>query len=313
MSVEEGNDLESSEGCVVPVNLIPAEELSRYSVESDVHAGRDIASYVNGQAPDEEVLHVEKLKRETVIGESYDIWDVTTDKDRYWVLTNLTNLYSQRFFPSLDYTISFHIGLMMRLKSRPEPIANYEPTPFDEVFRRMDQADERHESAVELEDFQAVGMLLREALVCMIEALRTSTEMPEAIELPQKANFLAWNDLLMNQLCGGGSNKELRQHLKNIGKEAWQLVNWLTHSKSGGQMASSIAIHTCRTVIGNSFQILERDQEAHLDTCPTCKSRDVRRHFDIHIPPEGAYYHSCGVCKWTDYPDLKADSDPAEL
>lgn len=70
MSVEDGSDLESSEGCIFPAFSISAEELSRYSVESDVHSGRDIASYVNGQAPEEEVLHVEKLKRETVAGEN---------------------------------------------------------------------------------------------------------------------------------------------------------------------------------------------------------------------------------------------------
>jgi hypothetical protein len=57
--------------------------LSRYSVEGDPHADTDIANYVYGQAPDETVQHVERVKREVVLGEVYDIWDVTTDKDRW--------------------------------------------------------------------------------------------------------------------------------------------------------------------------------------------------------------------------------------
>jgi hypothetical protein len=103
----------SQDDCV-HTHPVPAGELSRYSVEGDPHAEMDIANYVHGQAPDETVQHVERVKREVVLGEVYEIWDVTTDKDRWWVLTNLTNLYSQRHFPSLDYTLSFHIGLMAR-------------------------------------------------------------------------------------------------------------------------------------------------------------------------------------------------------
>ncbi len=34
---------------------------------------------VEGQARDETVQHVEKIKREIVLGDTYEIWDVTTD------------------------------------------------------------------------------------------------------------------------------------------------------------------------------------------------------------------------------------------
>ena len=55
-------------------------------------------------------------------------------------------------------------------------------------------------------------------------------------------------------------NKELRQHLKNTAKEAWQLVNWLTHDRSANRTASSIAIHSGQTVIGHFIQVLERQK-----------------------------------------------------
>ena len=211
--------------CVFHDHPVPAEELSRYSIERDIHSERDIANYVEGQAPDEVIHHVELIKREIVVGEVYEIWDVTTDKDRWWVITNLTNLYSQKHFPSLDYTLSFLIGLMMRLKSRSGRVDADDPSPFDEVLRRMDQAQSKHDGAVEAEEYQSVGMLLRESLISLIAALRRRTELPADIERPQDANFIAWTEALMNQLCGGGSNKELRQQLKNTAKECWQLTN----------------------------------------------------------------------------------------
>ncbi|MBL0312784.1 MAG: gamma-glutamylcyclotransferase [Holophagaceae bacterium] len=288
--------------CVVHDHPVPPEELGRYSVEMDPHSEQDIAGYLEGQAPDETVQHVERIKKEIVLSDVYEIWDVTTDKDRWWVITNPTNLYSQRYFPSLDYTLSFHIGLMMRVRSRSDGVDAKNPSPFDEVFRRSDQAQDRHDIAVEAEDFQAVGMLLREGLISLLVALRRRSELPTDIERPQDANFIAWSELLMNQLCEGGSNKDLRQHLKNTAKEAWQLVNWLTHARNANRTASSIAVQSCQTVIGNFIQILESRHADKTEQCPVCKSRDVRTHFDIAIPPDGEYYSSCGVCDWTDHP-----------
>lgn len=306
MATEENIDPVQDE-CVVHTHPVPPGELNRYSIERDPHSEMDIASYVEGQARDEGVQHVERIKQEIVFGDIYEIWDVTTDKDRYWVITNLTNLYSQKHFPSLDYTLSFHIGLMMRIKGDSKRVDAADPSPFDEVLRREEQAEARHDSAVEAEDYQAVGMLLRESLISLIASLRRRTELSDEVELPQDSNFVGWSDVLMNNLCGGGSNKELRQHLKNIAKETWQLVNWLTHTRSANKTSSSIAIHSTQTVIGHFMQILERSRSDKTEFCPVCKSRQIRTHFDISIPPDGDYFMSCGVCDWTDYPEISAE------
>lgn len=307
MGIEEENIDPVQGECVVHTHPVPPGELDRYSINSDPHSEMDIATYVEGQARDEDVQHVERIKQEIVLGDTYEIWDVTTDKDRYWVITNFTNLYSQKHFPSLDYTLSFHIGLMMRMRNQSNRVDAGDPSPFDEVLRREEQAQDRHDSAVEAEDYQAVGMLLRESLISLIAALRRRTELPDEAERPQDSNFLGWSDVLMNQLCGGGSNKELRQHLKNTAKEAWQLVNWLTHTRSASKTASSIAIHSTQTVIGHFIQILEKSRSDKTELCPVCKSRHIRTHFDIGIPPDGDYYMSCGVCDWTDHPEAQAE------
>ena len=304
MGNEEKKIAPERDDCIVHTHPIPSSELDRYSIDSDPHSEMDIARYVEIEAPDESVQHVERIKREIVLGDIYEIWDVATDKDRWWVITNLTNLYSQKHFPSLDYTLSFHIGLMMRLRSRSDRVDVTDPSPFDEVLRRGEQAQDRHDKAVEAEDYQAVGMLLRESLISLIGALRRRTEVPNDLDQPQDSNFIGWTEILMNQLCKGGSNKELRQHLKNTAKETWQLVNWLTHARNANKTASSIAIHSCQTVIGHFIQILERERTDKTDECPVCRSRNLRTHFDIAIPPDGDYYTSCGVCDWNNHPEV---------
>lgn len=289
--------------CVLPPDHpIPPELLHRYSVDRDPFAEQDIADYVHSQAHDEVVSHVERVKSEAVMGEIYEMWDVTTDRGRWWVITNSTNLYSQQHFPSLDYTLSFHVGLMARVRSRSGPLDGNDPTPFDEVLRRFEQATDRFAQAVEVEDLQGVGMLLREGLISLASAVHRRVELPEGAEIPQAANFTGWTDLLLNVLCGGGSNERLRQYLKNQAKETWQLTNWLTHSRSADRVATEIAIGGYEATLRTFIQLLQRQRTGGAEECPSCRSRNVRTFFDIEIPPDGDYFLSCGVCEWHNHP-----------
>jgi hypothetical protein len=293
---------EAKEDCVLPSQPIPAEALGNYGVDRDVHSEKDIARYVEIEAEDEVVKHVEKVKTEFILGDSYDVWDVATDKGAWWVITNLTNLYSKQHFVSLDYTLSFHVGLMMRLRSRSRGPSSDEPTPFEEVLRREEQAQERHDRAVEAEEYQAVGMQLRECLLALIAAVRRRVQLDVGVVRPQDTNFIEWSNLLMDKLCPGSRNEHLRQHLKHLAKETWQLVNWLTHAKNADKTASSIAIHSCNTVVGHFIQVVETQQTESIENCPVCKSRNIRTHFDPEIGEDGEYYLSCGVCDWDNYP-----------
>jgi hypothetical protein len=245
------------------------------------------------------------------MGDTYEIWDVTTDKDRWWVITNLTNLYSQRHFPSLDYTLSFHVGLMMRLKSRPNGADSSDPQPFDEVFRRQEQARDRQDRAIEAEDYQSVGMQLRECLISLVGVMRRRVEVNSEIERPQDANFIGWSTVLMDHLCAGEKNKPLRQYLKGVSEKTWQLVNWLTHDRNATETASSIALHACDTIVGHYVQVLVRSETDQTENCPLCGSRNMRSHFDMAIEPDGAYFNTCGVCDWSSHPNIQPESDPA--
>lgn len=286
----------------VDSHTIPAHELAKYRVENDPHGEQDIANYVHGQAPDETVQYIEYIRRDVVMGDAYDIWDVTTDLGRWWVITNLTNLYSQQHFPSLDYTLSFHIGLMMRLRSRPDGPDSHNPTPFEEVFRRQEQAKHRYDRAVEAEDYQAVGMQLRECLLSLISALRRRVQIGGSVERPQEANFISWSQVLAATLCPGTSDKQLRQHLTATAKQTWQLVSWLTHHRNANKTAAFIAINASDTVVGQFVHVLERNRGDKTQECPLCRSRDIRTHFDISIAPDGDYYATCGACEWNNHP-----------
>src|ERR1700722_20048749 len=100
--------------CVIPPAM-PHEALAGYVLKAGGDEADHIRSYVEREARGETVKHLEKVASESIFGQQMDGWDVRTDKNRWWVITNPTNLYSQELFPSLDYTLSFHVGVTTRM------------------------------------------------------------------------------------------------------------------------------------------------------------------------------------------------------
>ena len=85
------------------------------------HEREHILGYMLGEAPDETVQLAQKVYSEQVHTVKHDIWDVHTDRGRWWVITNPTKLYSQEQFPNMDLALTFHIGLCMRIPRSEEP------------------------------------------------------------------------------------------------------------------------------------------------------------------------------------------------
>ena len=64
--------------------------------EPSEYQKEDIWRYLESQLHgDEDVVDVEHITSRSVLGNRYEVWDARTDKSRWWVFTNLTNLYSQ--------------------------------------------------------------------------------------------------------------------------------------------------------------------------------------------------------------------------
>src|SRR3989442_1287831 len=230
---------------------------------------RAIKDYVESQARDERVLHAEKVKSEHVVGRDYDCWDVHTDNDRYWVITEPTNLYSQQFFPSLDYTLSFHIGVSARIMalSRGAPNPSHK-SRFTPVWRRWEAAAESYDMAEEAEDFQAVGMKCRETLIQFVRALAKPEMIPTGEETPKRADVVGWSELIANTIAGGARNDNIRAHLKTIAKSAWQLANWLTHTNGAIRTDAEFVLDATQNVVAAFGTAVMRHESGSPERCP---------------------------------------------
>ena len=256
-----------------------------------------VRDYMEWQAKDEVVSHAEKLTTETVMGQKYSAWDVHTDKRRWWVITPSTNLYSQELFPSLDYTFSFHIGLVSRLMSQREPrVPAIEQAMLAAPWRRWEQAAEALDDADEAEEFQAVGMRCREALIAMVKAIGRPEIVPAGQDAPKRADVISWCELIANDVAAGASGDEIRKYLKATTRTGWQLVSWLTHSDSATQSDAELAIDVMQHVLAIFGRAVFRQRHGMPGRCPECGSYKIalRQAQDATSEPTP----SCQICGW---------------
>lgn len=235
--------------CVIPPAL-PAAALGDFVLNAGGTESDRIRSYVEWQAPDETVLHLEKVASESIFGEPMDGWDVQTDRGRWWVITNPTNLYSQKLFPSLDYTFSFHVGIQTRMMQA-EMCHEQEQAHdrINQLWNRLSGAHATLFKARKVEDFQSVGMKCRECLLFLVQGLAQPEMVPSGEEAPKGGDFIHWCELIANHIAAGSTNDSIRTYLKQISKVTWQLVNWLTHSHHVGKLDGVMATEATENVM----------------------------------------------------------------
>lgn len=263
-----------------------------------------IQEYWEGQWPEDSLIHLEKAASERVGSVSHDIWDLHAESGRWWIVTNPTNLYSQEDFKSRDVVLTFHVGLKLRMMSRDTvPITEPAAALLPGAWRRWEQAVEALQCAREAEDYQAVGMRLRECLVSFAGEIADDALVPEGTDRPQAANVKAWIDLFAGYVAGGPSESKLRSYLKSTGDETWGYVNWLTHAKNAvhfdAEIGTAITSHLLATVTASAMRA--RIEPVRCENCHSYAVVNGR----------------CDVCRWADdeyeAPVPPPDPDEAEL
>src|SRR5437867_1196870 len=198
-----------SSDCTIP-GPVPAAALNKTVLNRSEREAKEIREYVELESTEEKVTYLEKITTERVLGRKLDVWDVRTSGERYWVITNPTNLYSQELFPSLDYTLSFHIGVTTRMMARPRGAANREQQDrLAAAWRRWTQAAEAIDKADEAEEFQSVGVRCRECLLALVRGIATDSMVPAGQKKPKAGDFIHWSELIANTIASGASASEI--------------------------------------------------------------------------------------------------------
>jgi hypothetical protein len=289
----------SGDECTIPEPVDP-EALERYNLNRSPYDGvEDIRRYMRGEAPDEEVTYTERITVERVLDRDVEVWDVHTTGERYWVLTNPTNLYAQRLFPSADYTLTFHIGLTTRIASRREARCDLEQRErLSPAWRLWEQAGAALDGAHEAADFQAVGMRCRECLLALAKDIARESMVPAGADPPKAADFVRWSELIANALASGSGSREVRGYMKAVAREAWQLVSWLTHASGAVHMDAEFALEATNAVLTSYAMAFLRFERGTPSRCPQCRSYRLEQRYVGDISSTQQYATLCVACGW---------------
>jgi hypothetical protein len=247
-----------------------------------------VRTYVEQEAQ-EPVVHLEKAASELVGSVRHDIWDVHCESSRWWVVTQPTNLYDQADFKSRDVVLTFHVGLARRmayLREREVPLTPDAAALLPGSWRRWEQAVEAYEAGDEAENFQSVGVQLRECLVSFVGEVRSDELVPDGQDAPKAADFKGWAELLAGHLAAGASATRLRSYLKKLATETWDYAAWLTHAKSATRIDAEIGLKAVEHLLG-TFTAARLRAERTLERCRECASYRV-------------IAGTCERCGWTD-------------
>lgn len=232
-----------------------------------------VRSYFEAQLPDDPVVHLEKVASERVGSVLHDIWDVHCADSRWWAVTNPLNYYSQDDFKSRDVVLTFHVGLSLRLASqRDVPITDSPAALLPGPWRRWEQAVEALGTAGEAEDFQAVGVRLRECLISYAGKIANEDLVPDGEDLPKGADVVRWTNLLADRLAPGSSSERLRSYLKKIARETWDYVNWLTHAKNARHPDAEFGVAAVSHLLASVTAAQLRWAQEGRDRCEECGS-----------------------------------------
>lgn len=285
--------------CLIPPR-VPNAAIKQFAFKQNDAESQHIVEYVEWQCGKgrvkEKVTFLEKVMTEHVMGIANDCWNVHTDKRQWWVIDGqFTNLYAQELFPSLDYLLSFHLGLMLRMES--ERTGTDDPRLSDRLtaaFRKWEQAAQALDAARESEEVQAVGVRCRETLLTFIRSVSSPAMVPDGTETPHTANFVRWSDLVAGHIASGQSNERIRGYLKALAKETWEVVNWLIHAGNASKVDGTLTIDATHSVLEAFGTALIRFERKTPERCGRCGSVNLVQMYMPEFDTDGALCQGCG-------------------
>jgi hypothetical protein len=256
-------------------------------------------------AQDLTVEFVQKVYSENVLHVRHDVWDVHTNVDRWWVITEPMNLYAQEQFPNVDLALTFHTGLCLRItRSDRQKLPEIPAEPFVACFRSLQEASEALVQAQEVADYQSIGVRCREALLAFANTAQTVMPWMGTGDLPKEADLKAWADHICRVALSGDSNKYRRHLFKTLVESAWEFTNWLTHTQSSNWHDAEAAISVTEDAIGLCTSAVIRHVRGVPEQCPACGSQRLSPHRGYHRDsPEVQWERpTCDKCSWAGEP-----------
>lgn len=272
----------------------------------------DIKEYVEQQCQNKcKVLSAKPEQDFNDLGEEVRVWNVKTDTDSAWWVVEgdhvPMNLYTQdSYFFGTDEVYSFHMGIMARIQASHE---DYHPEEYvsaasvdagiaPQLLRKLKAVASLVDTAVEIEDFQSIGVQCREILIELgnhiyLSFMAGENEQPKASDFKRKA------ELFIGFYLSGSDNSDYRNIYKRITESTWEFANKITHSKNSTHYEVSSCIAMCIAVVSIYENVYQKKYDPISKySCSKCQSKKLQIVGDDH-DEEGVVsklYLGCEEC-----------------
>ncbi|MBN1076641.1 hypothetical protein [Clostridium botulinum] len=256
----------------------------------------DIKEYVEYQSNQNcKVLSAKPEHTYNDLGTEVRVWNVKTDVEgMMWVVEGddiPMNLYSQdAYYFGVDEVYSFHMGLMMRMEARqddyiPENYLNavsVETEIVPQLLRKLKVISTLIDTAIEIEDFQSIGVQCREVLIELGNYI-FKPFMKDGNEELKASDFKKKSELFMAFYYGGQSNKDYRTIYKKMTESTWDFANKITHSRSTTFYEVSSCVSMCITIVSIYENVMQKVYDSISQyICKNCKSKKLNIIRDEH-------------------------------
>jgi predicted RNA-binding Zn-ribbon protein involved in translation (DUF1610 family) len=200
----------------------------------------------------------------------------------------------------MDHALALHIGVAARVLARQHMETPVDGPPRElasKAWRKFEQAGAALNEADEAEDFQAVGMRLRECLIAFAQETAAEASVPESTERPKRSDFKGWAELIAQAASPGRHGVQIRSYLRALSRETWDLVNWLTHAANATRADADMAVDATGHLLTAFSLALIREQHGKPFRCPSCGSYQVTM---LYESVEDATFLVCEACGWRD-------------
>lgn len=238
------------------------------------------------------------------------MYDVHTLKGRWWVITNPTNLYAQDVFPEIDYVLSFHIGLKMRVTERGRVEVQPELREHAEgAWRRYEATVEALNTASDAEDFQAIGVKCREAMLALARENFDAEWVGEVPEPPKGDDLKGWMAIFASILL---PDRRQRAYLKDVTDKTWDIAVGLQHNSKATLWDAELMVDAVGHLLHTFMLARVKHDEGELARCPRCGSyRLIHDGEAVRVHGEEGYaqWMTCAACEWTSTREFESFRD----
>jgi len=248
----------------------------------------DVAKYVEWQSKNKcNVLSAKPEQTFKDLGVEVRVWNVKTDTDgSWWVVEGdevPMNVYPQAaYYFGTDEVYSFHMGIMERMKVSEDRLEDYvnaitlNSDIAPQLFRKLKNIANRIDTAIEIEDFQAIGVQCREILIELGNMIYFREMAGEGEQL-YGSDFKKKTELFVQFYLSGTGNSDYRSIIKKLTEGTWDYANKITHSHN----ATFYEVSTCVTICTSLVGVYENIRQKVLDPisqykCKNCISKKLK-------------------------------------